>query len=32
MFSNGMRLVTPSFAFGLSFCTFIQEWDRRGVR
>jgi hypothetical protein len=32
VFSNGMRLVTPSFVFGLAFCTFIQDGDGRGER
>jgi O-antigen ligase len=32
VFSNGMRLVMPSFVFGLSFCKFIQNWDGRGAR
>jgi O-antigen ligase len=30
--SNGMRLVTPSFVLGLSFCTMIPDARTRGGR
>jgi O-antigen ligase len=30
MFSNGMRIVTPSFVLGLSFCTMIPGAGGRG--
>jgi hypothetical protein len=29
-FSNGMRLVVPSFVFGLSFCTMLLDGDEGG--